>query len=82
MAFGFPDINSNIVRGGILFRDVDVVDVRRQFFGIYLTKHPNGGVRLFKYRFESRSMSILFLLFFISFFFLFAAMYKFVLFLL
>ena len=65
-----------------LFRDVDVVDVRRQFFGIYLTKHPNGGVRLFKYRFESRSMSILFLLFFFFFFLLFAAMYKFVLFLL
>ena len=29
--FGFPDINSNTVRGGILFQDVDVVDVRRQF---------------------------------------------------
>ena len=60
VAFGFPDTNSNIIRGGILFWDVDVIGVRKKYSVYILRKHPNGGVYLFKYRPENRSMSTLF----------------------
>ena len=58
--------------------DVDVIGVRKKYSVYIMKKHPNGGVHLFKYRSENRSMSTLFGVFF----FLFTAMRKFVLFLL
>ena len=44
--------------------DVDVIGVRKKYSVYIMKKHPNGGVHLFKYRPENRSMSTLFWRFF------------------